>query len=267
MTSSADYEDKQEKPTDSKARRPEVEPLDPSFRSRVREALGQDPGPVSLHVGSAGQTEAERQGARALTREKEIYFARDEFTPATESGQRLLAHELVHTLQQTGSAKQPGTPQTLETEADLAADAVMQGRRSEVNLAVPQGMVQRQEKGKTAAPSMAKHPEEILPAPGRGAITAAGMTIAYLYTVSPGASLVTLSLQVPEGVALVVTALTDLHEGADFRVQNAAGTKARSVVIAVTNKFPMSPKLQVTFNKGSAGYIVVFQFPAAAAKK
>lgn len=266
MSSSPDYEDKREKHSDSAARKPGEELLEPSFASRVKESLGEDVKHVRLHTGPAAQEEADRHGARAVTREHDVYFARDAFEPETESGRRLLAHEIAHSIQQTGSATETGDQQALEAEADLAADSVMRGVRGPVHLKGPQSEAQRQEKGKAEVPSIRRHGEEISPMPGRGTITAAGMSIAYYYTTSTGAVFVNLVLQVSEGVALVVTPFTDLREGVDFRVQNAGGTKARSVVISVSNQLVVPPKVQATFSKGSAGYIVVFQFPSAAKK-
>jgi hypothetical protein len=93
------------------------------------------------------------------------------------------------------------------------------------------------------------------------------MTLSYLYNSSAGANFVALVLQVSEGIAVVATPLTELHEGANFRVQNAAGTRGRAVVIAVSNKLATQPKMQVTFTRGGAGYVVVFQFPTTAGRK
>lgn len=266
MSSSADYEDKREKTGAARVNRVEVESLDPSWRGRLRESLGQDPGAVAIHTGPAAQAEAERQGARALTRGKDIYFAREEYQAASEAGQRLLIHELAHTLQQTGAGTQPESVQNLEAEADLAAEAVLQGGRVQITGQAQPGQAQLQEKGKAAVPSLKQHPEEILPTPGRGLISAPGLTIPYQFTVAPGAAQVSLALQVPEGVAVAAIPLTALREGVDFRIQNAGGTRARSVMLLVSNKVPGPPRLQVTFTRGSAGYIVVFQFPAAARK-
>jgi hypothetical protein len=233
----------------------------------MQRSLGQDPGDVRIHTGAEAQAKVEQQNAQALTRKKDIYFARDEYRPGTEEGNRLLAHELAHTIQQSGSGEETGDRRSLEAEADSAAASVMSGSRGRVGLRAPLGTVQLQEKGKVTVPTVQKHPDEITPAPAQGAISGGGMTVSYLYSSSAGASVVSLVLQVPEGIAVVATPLTDLHEGADYRVQNAAGTKARSVVISVSNKLVAQPKMQVTFTRGSAGYVVVFQFPSTAGKK
>jgi hypothetical protein len=267
MTSSPDFEDEREKRPDSDGRRSETEPLAPSLRGRVRQALGRDPGSVRIHTGPAAEADTQRLGARAVTRKEDIYFARDEFDPGTAKGKRLLLHELVHTLQQSGSGTPQGDQQALEAEAAHVAEAVASGQRASVGLRAPRGHPQRQEKGKPVVPSIQKHPEEIPPVPGQGMISAAGITIAYVYAAAKEAVFTTLTLQIPEGVAVVVSPLTDLHEGADYRAQNAGGTKGRSVVLSVSNRLAMPPKLQVTFSRGSAGTVVVFQFPSSAGKK
>jgi hypothetical protein len=267
MTSSAEYDDTREKPPDSNAPARDAEAVDPALRNRTQRSLGRDASPARIHTGPAAQSEAEQLGARAFTRKKDIYFARDEYRPGTEEGKRLLAHELAHTIQQSGLGTEAGDQHALEAEAGHAAGAVMDGNRSRVGLRAPHGVAQLQEKGKAETPSVRKHPDELTPAPARGTISGAGMTVSYLYGSSTGAFFVTLTLQVSEGVAVVATPLTDLHEGVDYRVQNAGGTKARAVVVSVGNKPAALPKLQVTFSRGSAGYVVVFQFPSTTEKK
>jgi hypothetical protein len=44
-------------------------------------------------------------GAQAFTLGNDIFFGEHRFQPQTPSGQRLLAHELVHTIQQTGGSE------------------------------------------------------------------------------------------------------------------------------------------------------------------
>jgi len=267
MTSPPDFEDSRERAPDTDAPRRQGDSVDPSLRRKIHRSLGQDVGDVRIHTGQAAQAEAARRDARALTRKKDIYFARDEYRPETKEGKRLLVHELAHTIQQSGAGADMAGRESLEAEADHASGAVAAGRPGRVGLRAASGAVQLQEKGKAAVPSIQKHPDEILPTPSQGTISGAGMTISYLYSSSPGASLLALVLQVPEGVAAVATPLTNLREGADFRVQNAGGTKARAVVISVNLKAAVPPKLQVTFTRGSAGYVVTFQFPASADKK
>lgn len=267
MTSPPEFDDAHERLADTDAPGRRGEAVDPSVRRKVHRSLGQDAGDVRIHTGRAAQAEAARREARALTRKKDIYFARDEYRPGTKEGKRLLIHELAHTIQQSGDGGEGAGRDLLEAEADQAAGAVARGRQGRVSLKAPPGAVQLQEKGKAAIPSIQRHPDEILPTPSQGTISGAGMTVAYLYSSSPGASFLALVLQVPEGIALVATPLTNLREGTDYRIQNAGGTKARAVVISMSLKVAVPPKLQVTFTRGSTGYVVTFQFPASAERK
>lgn len=267
MTSPPDFDDKRERARDTDSSRRQTETVDPSFRARIHRSLGQDPGDVRIHIDPEAQAEAAQKNARALTRKKDVYFARDEYRPGTEEGNRLLAHELAHTIQQSNANVETGDRRSLEEDADSATASVMRGRHGRVGLRAPQGAEQLREKGKATVPTVQKHPDEISPAPAQGTVAGAGMTVSYLYSSSAGAIFVSLVLQVPEGTAVVATPLTDLHENVDYRVQNAGGTKARSVIISVSNKLVVQPKMQVTFTRGSAGYVVVFQFPSTAGMK
>lgn len=259
MSSSPEFDEKTEKKQDGDARRRDAE-LDPALRSRVQKALGQEVGPVRLHTGPEAGAEAERLGASAVTRKQDIYFARDADQPGTEASERLVVHELVHTLQQSGAGRQSAGDAALEAEADAVAGAVMRGERGTVGLRAPQGAPQRQEKGKAETPSATRHPDEITPVPAQGTITGAGVSIAYHYTMAAGAGFATLTLQVPEGVAVVASPLTYIAEGM-YRLQNAEGMRARAVVLSVSKDLRAQPKVQVTFTRGSASHIVVFQFP------
>jgi outer membrane protein OmpA-like peptidoglycan-associated protein len=72
------------------------------FESR----LGRDLGGVRVHDDAAAAGAAEAIGARAFTSGQDVYFARGEYGPQGAAGRNLLAHELVHTLQQSRGARQ-----------------------------------------------------------------------------------------------------------------------------------------------------------------
>jgi hypothetical protein len=59
---------------------------------------------VRVHADERAATLAQRLDARAFTIGRDVFFGRSEFQPETPSGRRLLAHELVHTIQQTSGA-------------------------------------------------------------------------------------------------------------------------------------------------------------------
>jgi hypothetical protein len=82
---------------------------------------------VRLHVDGAAAQSAFSMHARAYTVGNDIIFGAGEFAPSTDRGQRLLAHELAHVIQQRRGGESPGDAH--EEDADSAARAVLNGSR------------------------------------------------------------------------------------------------------------------------------------------
>jgi hypothetical protein len=78
-------------------------PLDSENRAFFEPRLGLDLAHVRVHDNSRAASSARAVGARAYTVGSHIVFADGAHT-ASEGGRRLLAHELVHVIQQTGDA-------------------------------------------------------------------------------------------------------------------------------------------------------------------
>jgi outer membrane protein OmpA-like peptidoglycan-associated protein len=76
--------------------------LDPASRAFFEPRLGQELGGVRVHTGAAADAAASSVSARAFTLGRDLVFAAGEYSPATNEGRRLLAHELVHWVQQGG---------------------------------------------------------------------------------------------------------------------------------------------------------------------
>jgi hypothetical protein len=81
---------------------------------------------VRVHADSHADTLARSVSARAFTTGSDLWFASGEYRPGTDEGDRLLAHELAHVVQQRGApstgplmVSQPGD--ALETQADAAS--------------------------------------------------------------------------------------------------------------------------------------------------
>lgn len=81
------------------------EPLPPSVRADLEPRLGFDLGAVRIGRGPEASAVAAAHGARALTVGRNVVFGRDEFEPTSTRGRALIAHELVHVLQQAGSGR------------------------------------------------------------------------------------------------------------------------------------------------------------------
>ncbi|MFQ5524999.1 MAG: DUF4157 domain-containing protein [Thermoanaerobaculia bacterium] len=76
-------------------------PLSPAQRGFFEPRFGQDLSAVRLHTGPAATDAARLARARAFTVGRDIVFGAGEHRPETRSGQKLMAHELTHVVQQT----------------------------------------------------------------------------------------------------------------------------------------------------------------------
>ena len=94
-------------------------------------ALGSDLSGVRVHTGEASQKAADAVGAKAYTMGNDIHFGAGHYDPSSATGEHLLAHEVAHTVQQSGGAARmqfklevssPGDSQ--EQEADRAAEVM-----------------------------------------------------------------------------------------------------------------------------------------------
>ena len=103
-------------------------------RSRLPHAVGHSLANVRIHNDPGAHELTRMLGARAVTVGHSIYVGAGEYQPSTVGGQRLLAHEVAHTIQQAGMAipsagqmrvSDPGD--TEEVEAESFAHAVTAG--------------------------------------------------------------------------------------------------------------------------------------------
>ena len=88
-------------------------PLPDSERAYFEPRLGHSFAGVRIHTGAGTGAAATRLGARAFTHGSDVAFAPGEYAPQSERGRRLLAHELVHVVQQSQRA-------TSDVQRDLA---------------------------------------------------------------------------------------------------------------------------------------------------
>ena len=96
-------------------------------RRLMERRFGHDFSRVRIHIDSTAQAAAQSVAARAYTVGQDIVFAAGQYAPQTDAGQRLLAHELAHVVQQS----RPGpvdSPSALEQEARAAGSEVEQWR-------------------------------------------------------------------------------------------------------------------------------------------
>jgi hypothetical protein len=84
-------------------------PLPDSVRTYFEPRFGQDFSPVRVHTDSEANESAQSVNALAYTVGRDVVFAEGQYSPETDSGRKLLAHELTHVVQQKGV----GVQQTL----------------------------------------------------------------------------------------------------------------------------------------------------------
>ena len=102
--------------------------LDPGVAERVSGSIG-DVSDVRIHTDDAADKLNRSVSARAFATGTDVYFAKGEYNPGSAAGDKLIAHELAHVVQQRGAPS--GGPLTvsnpgdaLETEADSVADQI-----------------------------------------------------------------------------------------------------------------------------------------------
>src|SRR5215210_1722691 len=78
------------------------QPLDPGTRGLMEERFGHDFGRVRVHSDAKATESARQIDASAYTSGSDIVFGAGRYETGTAAGQRLLAHELTHVVQQTG---------------------------------------------------------------------------------------------------------------------------------------------------------------------
>ena len=130
--------------------------LDGGIRARLETGLGADLSQVRIHTDSEADSMARSVDATAFTSGQDIFFRSGAYDPATPEGMHLLAHEAVHTVQQS-QGPVDGTPapggvvishpsDSHEQAATRAADRIAAGlypRLDATGSAVQAGLVQR----------------------------------------------------------------------------------------------------------------------------
>lgn len=76
------------------------DPMDDNTRSFMENRFMYDFSKVKIHTGNIAAKSAQSINALAYTSGSDIVFNNDQYSPETESGKKLLAHELTHVVQQ-----------------------------------------------------------------------------------------------------------------------------------------------------------------------
>jgi hypothetical protein len=114
------------------------QPLPEETRATMESALGADFGGVRVHSDRESGALNEALSARAFTTGQDIFFKQGEYAPGSAEGQRLLAHELTHVVQQRQSRVKPA----LQSKGVPINGSALQ-RDIDLPRAAGQGLIQR----------------------------------------------------------------------------------------------------------------------------
>jgi hypothetical protein len=116
-------------------------PLDPATRTFMESRFGYDFSRVRLHADEAAAASARSLDARAFAVGRNIFFGPGEHAPGRIDGQRLLAHELTHVLQQTGRLGRPALmPRVIQRQTVEGSPAPTEkGQESSEDVAKEEG--------------------------------------------------------------------------------------------------------------------------------
>ncbi len=121
-------------------RRTPGRPLDPEISDRMERSLGSGFGRVRIHTDAESAATAETLNARAYTVGEDVVFGAGEYRPATPEGLRLLAHELVHVVQQGGAPATRGVPESAGPRPVLAGSGPASCRAGGSTIAAGAGL-------------------------------------------------------------------------------------------------------------------------------
>jgi hypothetical protein len=110
-------------------------PLDEGTRGTMESAFGTSFEDVRVHTDDAASKSADSVGAKAYTVGSDVVFKAGQFDPGTQTGQRTIAHELAHVVQQSqgpvegteapGGIRVSDPADRFEQAADHQADRAM----------------------------------------------------------------------------------------------------------------------------------------------
>lgn len=121
------------------------QPLDRESRTFFEPRFRHDFSQVRVHTDSKAAESARAVDALAYTVGKDVVFGARQYMPQTDSGRKLMAHELAHVVQQTGQSTAPGGSLTIgaqETETEYFARRMSEGVGHNRSFSAPVNMRQ-----------------------------------------------------------------------------------------------------------------------------
>ncbi|HWE53582.1 MAG TPA: DUF4157 domain-containing protein [Bryobacteraceae bacterium] len=120
--------------------------LDEHTRALMESRFGHNFSDVRIHTGQLAAETADSLRARAFAVGENIVFAGGQFAPETPAGQRILAHELAHVVQQRQTAGPIAGERDTERDAHDAAHNVISGAMPMVRERAQAGIAQKLER-------------------------------------------------------------------------------------------------------------------------
>lgn len=137
-------------------------PLDESTRSTMESRFGQDFSDVRVHTDAKASASAEAVGANAYTVGSDVVFRSGHFDASSPTGQRTIAHELSHVVQQRsgpvdgtdapGGIRLSDPDDRFERAAESTADKVMSTAETPAAASASGASVQLEEADEEEAP-------------------------------------------------------------------------------------------------------------------
>jgi len=82
----------------------------------MESGFGADFSDVKIHTDTNAVQMSQELGAQAFTNGNDVYFNKGKYNPDSREGKHLLAHELTHTIQQTGAVQKSVDPSATAAE-------------------------------------------------------------------------------------------------------------------------------------------------------
>ena len=115
-------------------------PLERAARERMEVGLGESPGDIRVHADGYAAALARAVSARAFTVGSDLFFAAGAYRPGSRDGDKLIAHEVTHAVQQRGAVR--SGPLSVSAPADAAeveAEAMASTVQAEASAHPPKG--------------------------------------------------------------------------------------------------------------------------------
>ena len=109
-------------------------------RKHFEAVFGESFSGVKIHTGPTAEQLTKMLGARAFAFKNNIYFGKNEYSPNTQEGKKLIAHELTHTIQQRNSGQEKIQRWVLPTDwLDMVGLSIDLAERIYIELAYEEG--------------------------------------------------------------------------------------------------------------------------------